>query len=114
LQLLNGAAAAIPFWCGCYVMWQISTEYNDDLGTETPVTRRYVYALLAIRAAVLALPILCLAIWYKLCFYDGLRGSFFRFRVFCLDFSVSPIWPLLFAIAGLFIVAAFHLRRLTW
>src|SRR4051794_17781629 len=48
------------------------------------------------------------------CFYDGVRGSFFRFRVFSLDFSVSPIWPLLFATSGLFVAAAFHLRRFTW
>ncbi|HYZ72980.1 MAG TPA: hypothetical protein VE641_07860, partial [Chthoniobacterales bacterium] len=114
LRILVGAATAIPLLTQCYLIWEISNEYRKDSSTDCALTRDYVYAAFVIRIVLLLLPVASLLFWYRLCFYDGVRGSFFRFRVFSLDFLVSPIWPCLFATAGLFIVALFHLRRLTW
>ena len=123
LKVLLASAVTLPLLLQCFVSLRLSKKAaaTDPLkkGEARPEedsapTKRYLYGSLAARVLLFLLPITNLVFWYELCFEQGLRGTFFRYRILSLSFPVSPIWPPLLATLGIFVVAVLHLRRLTW
>jgi hypothetical protein len=81
---------------------------------EKDITQRYLLAILFVRLLLLIAPLAGLYLWMQLCFGGNARGHFFSYRVLSLTLPICPLWPVLLCGAGLFTIAVFHLRRLTW
>lgn len=66
-----------------------------------------------VRIGVLPLALAAVFVWWGCC-DNGVPGYMLCFRTLTLATPVCPIWPLLLASWGLFVLAYFHLRRFTW
>jgi hypothetical protein len=108
-------ACVCPFLIGLFLLYQtVARRKGTPKDSANDPTDGYLYTAIGLRILLLLLPLVGLFFWSQLCFEGGARGPFFTFRVLSLAFPVSPIWPLLLGAMGFFIVAFFHLRRLTW
>jgi len=109
LYLVVAAACVCPLAAGVFLLYQTFVRPES-----VPRKGGYLRGVLALRILLLLLALAGLFFWSRLCFAAGARGPFFKFRVLSLAFPVSPIWPLLLGAMAFFIIAFFHLRRLTW
>ena len=88
----------------------LHTEERSGLSSKTDATW---LTIVILRALLFLLSATAVYLWWTSCNRD-VAGTLLCFRTLTLASPVSPIWPLLLGIAGLFSLAYFHLQRFTW
>jgi hypothetical protein len=111
LSVLAGSLA--PFTAGLILLYG-TFRHRRNAHSQQSVPKRYRYTVLLLQFGLLSLACAGLYLWHGACFDQSASSIFFRFRVLSLSFPISPVWPLLLGTSGLFAIAFFHLRRLTW